>query len=162
MSPTRVSFPKRQSKLIPEESKRQWYSAFFILPSLVNHLSLHISPFLGRPSGSLPTLIWEPPFVSRASSHPSLFSIYWNEHHRFYPSVEGWVISLGEKVANNYSSAEGVLTILFMDLWGTELCALCPALKHNDSVSCWIPLPGQLGSMPVLWVIMAKRVFFIF
>lgn len=139
-SVSRWSFlPKRQSKLIPEESKRQWssmLSSFSRVQSTSSVCtSVHPSVALWV---SLPTLPWDSPFplLGQFSRFPNvfLFSISENEHHRVYPSAECLVTALGEKVKTHCSSTAGSLSI--MDLRGRELCTVCPALKHNASVFC--------------------------
>lgn len=127
-SVSRWSFlPKRQSKLIPEESKRQWSSMLSsfsraqstssvctsVHPSVALWVSPH--PYQG-PTFSL---------LGQFSRFPnvSLFSTSGNEHHRVYLSAGCLVPALGEKVTTHCSSTAGSLST--MDLRGRELCAVC-------------------------------------
>jgi hypothetical protein len=68
-----------------------------------------MSLFLSSPQGLFP------PFSGKhllpSWLHPSLFNTYWDDHYGFYPSSEWLVISLGEKVAKNYSLDEGFHSI---------------------------------------------------
>lgn len=94
-SVSRWSFlPKRQSKLIPEQSKRQWSSMLSSFSRAQSTSSVCTSV---HPSVALwvsPTLTWDPPFPlpGQFSRFPnvSLFSTSGNEHHRVYPDC--WVL----------------------------------------------------------------------
>lgn len=143
-----VEFPSKETEQINPraEQKTMVLHAFFLLPSSVNQLSLHISPSLSSPLGLSPPLPGTHLFLSWASSHASLMSPYSAPVEmsiiEFTRPLGAWSQHWERKWQLIVPSTAGSFST--MDLRGRELCAVCPVLKHNASVSCWIPLPGQL------------------
>lgn len=161
-----VEFPSKETEQINPrgEQKTMVLHAFFILPSSVNQLSLHISPSLSSPLGLSPPLPGTHLFLSWASSHASLMSPYsapvemsiieftclWGAWSQYWERK--WQLIVPQlQVPFPPWTCEGESFVLCVRLW-----SITPVFLSES------PCLASFGSMPVLWMIMAKRVFFIF
>lgn len=161
-----VEFPSKETEQVNprREQKTMVLHAFFILPSSVNQLSLHISPSLSSPLGLSPPFPGTHLFLSWASSHASLMSSYsasvkmsitefthllsaWSQHWE-----RKWRLTVLQLQVPFLSwTCEGENFVLCVQLW-----SITPVFSAKS------PCLASFGSMPVLWMIMAKRVSFIF